>query len=261
MSPIVLALAAIQAVPAVTSAQSCAALARSAPEKAIEAAGAWRLQGGGLSARHCLGLAYAQLERWESAATAFEQAASEAETAKDTRRGDFWVQAGNAWLAAGDAGKARAALDSALVAGISSPELRGEVHLDRARAAVALGSLAAARSDIELALNLVPGDPFAWVLSSALAIKEEQVGRARADVARATELAPDDPDVLLQAGNVAGVSGEIEQARSLFAKAAKTAPASPAGRAAAAALAANAGEVEAAPPAQALPSPPKNRLP
>jgi tetratricopeptide (TPR) repeat protein len=242
VTPILLALLAAQAAPAVPTAQSCAALARSAPEKAVDAASAWRLQGGGLPARHCLGLAYTAMERWAPAAEAFGQAAAEAEIAKDPRRSDWWVQSGNAWLAAGDAAKARSAFDSALVAGISSPELRGEVHLDRARAAVALGALGAARSDIELALKLVPGDPFVWVLSSALALKEEQVGRAQADIAKATELAPEDPDVLLQAGNVAGVSGDVEQARTLFAKAARAAPDSPAGKAAAAALAANAGE-------------------
>lgn len=242
MIPLLLALAAAQPAPAVPTASSCAALARSAPEKAVETASAWQVNGGGAAARNCLGLAYVALERWEPAATAFGQAASDAELGKDARRSDYWVQAGNAWLAAGDAAKARTAFDSALVAGISSPELRGEVHLDRARAAVALGALGAARSDIELALKLVPGDPFAWVLSSALALKQEQVARARTDIAKATELAPDDPDVLLQAGNVAGVGGEIEEARTLFAKAAKAAPDSPAGKAAAAALAANAGE-------------------
>ncbi len=250
MTPILLALAAAQAAPAVPTPQSCAAMARSAPEKAVEAASAWRLQGGGVSARHCLGLAYSALERWAAAAGEFEQAATEAETTRNARRGEFWVLAGNAWLAAGDAAKARTALDSALVAGIGSNELRGEAHLDRARAAVALGSLTAARADIDLALKLVPGDPFAWVLSSALALRQEQVGRARTDIAKATELAPDDPDVLLQAGNVAGVGGEIEQARTLFAKAAKAAPESPAGKAAAAALAANAGEPAPAPKPQ-----------
>jgi tetratricopeptide (TPR) repeat protein len=249
--PFLLALAAAQAAPAqsvpvVSTPQACAALARSAPEQAVQAAGAWRLQGGGLSALHCQGLAYSASEKWAPAAGAFEQAAAEAETGKDARRPEFLVQAGNAWLAAGDAGKAKAAFDSALVAGIGSPELRGEVHLDRARAAVALGSLAPARTDIDLALKLVPGDPFAWVLSSALALKEEKIARARADIAQATQLAPDDPDVLLQAGNVAGVGGDVEEARTLFAKAAKAAPDTPAGRAAAAALAANAGEPEPA---------------
>lgn len=236
--------AALQAAP-VTSPEACAALVKSAPEKAIDAAGAWRLAGGGLSARHCLGLAYAAAERWAPAATAFEQAAAEAETARDSRRADFWAQAGNAWLAAGDPAKAKRALDSALVAGNPSTELRGEVHLDRARAAFALADLAGARADIDQALKLVPADPFAWLLSSALALKEEKVARAQADIAKASQLAPGDPDVLLQAGTVAGISGAVDEARALYAKAAKAGPETPAGKAAAAALAANAGEPEA----------------
>jgi tetratricopeptide (TPR) repeat protein len=236
-----------QAVPAVNSDAGCAALVKSDPEQAIAAAGAWRVAGGGLSARQCLGLAYAALDRWAPAATAFEQAAAEAETAKDGRRADFWVQAGNAWLAADDAAKAKASFDSALAAQIELPELRGEVHLDRARALVALGSLPAARTDIEAALKLVPTDPFAWVLSSALALKEEKVDRARSDAAKALELAPADADVLLQAGTVAGIGGDVEQARTYYAKAAQAAPESPAGLAAARALAANSGEPEQPP--------------
>jgi tetratricopeptide (TPR) repeat protein len=166
---------------------------KSAPEKAIDAANAWRLAGGGLSARHCLGLAYAAAERWAPAATAFEQAAAEAETARDARRADFWAQAGNAWLAAGDPAKAKRALDSSLVAASASDELRGEVHLDRARAAVALGDAAGARADIDQALKLVPADPYGWLLSSALALKEEKIARAQADIAKASQLAPNDP--------------------------------------------------------------------
>ncbi len=242
-----LALAAAQAADLaapVTSPEACVALIKTSPAKAIEAAGAWRLSGGGLSARHCLGLAYAAAERWEPAATAFESAAAEADTVKDQRRADFWAQAGNAWLAAGDPTRAKRALDSALVAGTASPELRGEVHLDRARAAFALADLPGARADIDQALRLVPADPFAWLLSSALALKEEKVARAQADIAKAKQLAPNDPDVLLQAGTVAGISGEVEDARMLYAQAAKAGPDTPAGQAAAAALAQNAGEPE-----------------
>ena len=48
-------------------------------EAAVQAANAWRGEGGGVHAAPCLGLAYAALERWAPAATAFEQAAREAE--------------------------------------------------------------------------------------------------------------------------------------------------------------------------------------
>jgi tetratricopeptide (TPR) repeat protein len=231
------ALAALAA--AVTTPESCAALARSAPEQAIEAANQWRLTGGGSAARQCLGLAYSKLERWAPAATAFEQAALDAELAKDPARADFLAQAGNAWLAAGDAAKARKAFDAALTAATLADELRGEVHLDRARASVALGDAAAARSDIDAGLKLVPDDPFGWYLSSALAVREQNLGRAKADIAKALELAPTDADLLLQAGNVAGLGGEIDAARDFYVRAAKGAPASAAGKAAEAALAAN----------------------
>lgn len=240
MTPFLFALAVLQA-PANLTPESCAALVGSAPEQAIEAAGEWRIRGGGLDARQCLGQAYAALERWAPAATAFEQAARDAEVAQDPRRADFWVQSGNAWLAANDGAKGRTAFDTALATTSLTPELRGEVHLDRARAAVVLGDVAGARVDIDKGLALVPADPFGWYLSAALARREGDLARAKADIAKAVERAPDDADVLLLAGNIAGLSGEVEAAKSFYARAAKAAPQSPAGQAAAAALAANGG--------------------
>ena len=188
---------------------------------------------------HQVAQAYAALERWAPAATAFEQAALEAERLKDNGRADFWVQSGNSWLAAGDPGKARKAFDAALATTLLTPELRGEVHLDRARAGAALGDTSGARADIDKGLELVPADPFGWYLSSALALREENLALAQEHIARAMQLAPDDADVLLQAGTVAGLSGEVEAAQLFYEKAAKRAPDSPAGKAAAKALAAN----------------------
>ena len=224
---------------AVSTPEACAGLARAEPEKAVQAANEWRLKGGGFAARQCLGLAYSKLGRWAPAATAFEQAADDAETAKDPARADFLAQAGNAWLAAGDAAKARKAFDAALAAPTLAEALRGEVHLDRARAGVASGEIAAARSDIDAGLKLVPADPFGWYLSSALAVREQNLARAKADIAKALELAPADADLLLQAGNVAGLGGEVDSARDFYARAVKAAPGSAAGKAAEAALAAN----------------------
>jgi tetratricopeptide (TPR) repeat protein len=235
-----IALAAQVAGAAPLTAESCAAAAQATPGKAVELANAWRIQGGGLDARQCLGLAYAKLGRWAPAATAFEQAAIDAQTAKDPRQADFWVQTGNAWLAARDPLKARRAFDAALIAGIPSPELQGEVYLDRSRALVALGDAAGARADLDKGLALVPGDPFGWYLSAALAQREGNLARAKADIAKAVEGAPDDADVLLLAGNIAGLSGELDQARTFFTRAATAAPESPSGKAASAALAANA---------------------
>jgi tetratricopeptide (TPR) repeat protein len=245
VTPLLLALA-LQASASAGDVQ-CAALLKDDPAKAVARIGEWRLRGGGVSARTCLGLAYAAQERWAPAATAFEQAALEAETARDPRGADLWAQSGNAWLAAGEGARARKAFDSALATPSLTAELRGEVHLDRARAAVLLGDVAAARADIDKGLELVPADPFAWYLSAALAQRENEAARAKANIARAVELAPDDADLLLLAGNIAGTAGDLAGARGFYERAARAAPASDAGKAALAALAANPAQPEPKP--------------
>ncbi|MDQ8756986.1 tetratricopeptide repeat protein [Sphingosinicella sp. LHD-64] len=230
---------------------ACTDLVRSDPERAVEVASAWRVDGGGIYARQCLGLAYVALERWAPAATAFEQAARDAQAAGDVRRGDFWVQSGNAWLAGGEPTRAVQAFDEALAAPGLSNALKGEVHLDRARALVALNNPAGARDDLNEGLRLVPEDPFAWYLSAALARRQGDAARARTDIARARELAPDNPDIMLLAGTLAGEGGDMAEAERLYRRVAEGAPNTDAGRAAQASLAtARETETPAAAPAQ-----------
>ena len=250
MIPILIALAAPAAAAGSPEARfiSCAEDVRKDPGAALASAQGWVDKGGGTSARHCPAMAYAASERWPEAATAFDNAAAEAERTRDSRAAELRAAAGNAWLAAGDAAKARKALDQALIAGIDAPELEGEAYLDRARALVALDDPTGARADLDKGLGLVPGDPFGWYLSAALAQREGDLARAKTDIAKAVAGAPDDAEVLLLAGNIAGLAGELDQARTYFTRAARAAPDSPAGKAASAALAANAAsEPEPAP--------------
>ncbi len=237
-----LALAAAQAAPpqGEDAFKTCTSLAAKTPEQALSFAEDWRIKGGGIAARQCLGLAYSSLERWAPAAAVFEQAAREAEAANDARRSDLWVQSGNSWLAADQGEKARKAFDAALAQGQLTKELRGEVHLDRARAGVALGDINGARADIDKALELVPADPVAWYLSAALALREGKMARANADIAKALQLAPDDANVLLQAGTIVGTNGDVESARAYYERAARVGANTAAGNAAKAALLAEA---------------------
>jgi tetratricopeptide (TPR) repeat protein len=240
--PILLALAAIQTDASAQAAadearfRTCSELVRTSPERAVEAANAWRIEGGGFHARQCLGLAYVALDRWAQAAALYEEAARDADTAQDPRRADLWAQAGNAWLAAGEATRAVLALDAALATTNLTDELRGEVHLDRARAMVSLGDDGGARRDLDRALQLVSGDPFAWYLSAALARWENALPRAQTDIARALQLAPDDPEVVLLAGTIAGQAGNMAEAERLYRQVAEGAPDSEAGRQARASL-------------------------
>jgi tetratricopeptide (TPR) repeat protein len=246
--------------PAAIRYRACTDQVRANAEAAVDAANVWREQGGGLAARQCLGLALSALERWAPAATAFEQAAREAEAANDPRRTDFWVQAANAWLAGGDGQHAMADFDAALLTPNLSDQLRGEVHLDRGRAQVALGNSAAARTEIDRALQLVPADPFAWYLSAALARRDNNLARAGTDIARARQLSPDSPDIMLLAGTLAGQSGNMAEAERLYRQVVQSAPNSDAGRQAQESLA-TMREVEVPAAAAAAPTTPAPATP
>jgi len=231
-----LAAAAATVSPEAARFDACATLAESDPARALDQAGAWRLQGGGVLARQCEGLAYVAQKRWSPAATAFEAAARLAERDADGRAATLWVQAGNAALAGGDAAKARAAFDAALARGTLSGEALGEAQLDRARARASVGDLAGARTDLDSALKLVPADPLVWLLSATLARRMNDLPRAQADIAEAATRSPDDASVAYEAGNIAMLSGNEDAARIAWSGAAKFQPTGPAGKAAAEAL-------------------------
>ena len=83
--------------------RACLALAKEDPAKAVDVAGAWRMDGGGVPARHCLGVAYTAQGKFGAAAIVLEQAASAADAQKSPLAGALWGQAGNAALAGREA--------------------------------------------------------------------------------------------------------------------------------------------------------------
>lgn len=214
----------------------CIDLATREPDKGEAFAVTWRGQGGGYRARQCLGVAYANQERWQAAASAFEDAAREAENAREPRTADYWAQAGNAWMAAGNPGKAKLALDAALATGTLSGAALGEAHLDRARARVAAGDMEGARADLDRALEHVPEDPLGWLLSATLARRMGDIRRAKKDIDEALRRSPDDASVQLEAGNVAVVMGDENTARAAWTRVIELAPGSRQADAARAAL-------------------------
>ena len=168
---------------------------------------------------------------------AFEEAARDAENARDVRSANYWAQAGNAWLAAGEHAKARAALDAALASGHLSGLALGEARLDRARALVAAGDAEGARGDIDRALADAKDDPLAWLLSATLARRQGDLPRAKKDIAEALRRSGDDPQVQLEAGNIAAIDGNEAGARSAWGRVIELAPGSPTADAARKALA------------------------
>ncbi len=216
--------------------EQCLDLATDDPQRGIADATEWHTRGGRHFARQCLGMAYANLQRWGAAATEFTEAAREAEVDHDTRAARYWAQAGNAWLATGDAAKARAALDAALASGNLVALELGEARFDRARALVLLGELAGARNDIDKALETAAKDPLIWLASATLARRMGDLPRAKADAIRAHKLSPDDASVLVEIGNIAASEGDADGAQAAWREAIERQPGSDAAKAAEAAL-------------------------
>lgn len=214
--------------------QTCLDQAMESADAGIAFAQKWRIEGGSFYARHCMGFAYARAERWTPAIVAFEQAAEEAERGNEmAQSARLWAQAGNAALAGGDAAKARTDFDAALARGLPDGMEKGEVHLDRARALVALGETDAARDSLDVALVQAPKDPLGWLLSATLARRSGDMRLAQAHVARAVQLSPDDASVALEEGNVAILTDHADIARSAWERAVRLSPDSSSGKAAA----------------------------
>ncbi|QTH20497.1 hypothetical protein HRJ34_19465 [Rhizorhabdus wittichii] len=216
--------------------RKCTALADSNPTAAIDEAQAWAAAGGGMAARQCLGIAQSTLEQWPAAAATFEGAAKDAQIATDPMAVVLWMQAGNAALAGDDPARARAAFDRALALPGLSDEMKGEVHLDRARAGVAVNDLPGAKGDLAEATRLVPRDALGWLLSANLARRMKDLPLAFSAIRQAAALSPDDPSIAYEAGNIAAASGNMADAKAAWTRAATAAPDSNAGKAAALAL-------------------------
>jgi hypothetical protein len=187
-------------------------------------------------AEQCLAVSYANQNRWPDAARAFEEAARDADAAKDVRADTLWAQAGNAWLTAGDAAKARTAIEAALAPGRLKDAALGEARLDRARILAAAGDMAGARADLDAATSLAPGDSLGWLLSATLARRGGDLARAKRDIAEALKRGAGDPAVQLEAGNIAALDHDEAGAKQAWTQAVRLAPESPQAKAAQVAL-------------------------
>ena len=226
--PLLLLQATVPAASAATDAdryRACLHLVETDPAAAEADAGQWQLLGGDPRARQCLGMALAAQGKWLPAAATFEVGAGEAERlGLPSVAATLHVQSGNAWLAGGDAAKARSQLGAAIAGGALIGEQLGAAYLDRARAAVATEDLVAARTDLDQALALTPGDATGWYLSAALARRAGDLPRARGDIAEAISRAPDMAALQLEAGRIALASDEPAGARAFWQRAIALAP-------------------------------------
>jgi tetratricopeptide (TPR) repeat protein len=206
---------------------ACLSRTQVAAAEAVALANAWLVDGGGLAARHCLGVALMADGKPAAAADTLEAAARAAETVAGAPAADIYGQAGNAALLAGDLPRAERLLSSAIIAAANLPGLAADLHVDRARVRVELMRPGEARADLDAAARLAPDNWAAQLLLATLARREDRLADAGAAMARALALAPDAPDVLLEAGNVAALTGDRAAARRHWQKILALAPGTP----------------------------------
>jgi len=159
-----------------------------------------------------------------------DQAEAQAASAPAPRARVLWGIGGNLRLSSGDAQRAARDFDKGLAIPGGSDFERGELLLDRARAAQASGDIATAEARAAEAARLVPGDPFLWYFRTTLAVAAGDVPRAKLAIARALRLAPTDPTILFESGHVAQLAGEDAAAREAWRKALAADPTGPSGR-------------------------------
>ena len=219
--------------------RSCIAAAGSEPRLAVTEATKWLGAGGGVPARHCLGLAYLADRQFAAAVMTLEQAARAADTAASPLAPALWGQAGNAALAGGDAGRGLTDLTTALERDSSDAGAIIQLRIDRARALVELKRDGEAKADLAAATASGDAPADAWLLQATLARRGGDLKTAEASLLQAARRAPEDADIGLESGNLAAAQGRLDLARRAWETVAAAAPGTPAGIAATQALAAN----------------------
>ncbi|OYU14522.1 MAG: hypothetical protein CFE37_10525 [Alphaproteobacteria bacterium PA4] len=214
---------------------ACIAMVKADPGRAIAVAMNWRVEGGGVAARHCEALAEAQRKDWPAALKSFEAAAQASEAAGDGQALALWMQAAETAMLATRPAAAVAYLDKALpLAG--DDKLRATLRVSRAEALVDLKRSAEAASDLDSATRLDPDVEWGWLLKATLARRMGDFKTAEAAILEAAKRDPESADVQFEAGNIAAAQGNDALARTAWVAAARADPDSPAGKAAQAAL-------------------------
>ncbi len=204
----------------------CLDLAEKAPDKGINNALEWQLEGGGVPARYCeaLGLFYAG--EYSEAAVRLEGIAEdmrigrgmpvrgdERATATAGMLADTYGQAANAWLLGGEIVRAEAAIGQALALVPAYTKLERSLRVTRARIAAAEEDFTLALSELEAVLRAEPGRTDLLLFVAAAARGTESFAKAEGALNRYIQRYPDDPSAFLELGNLKDALGDSGAAR------------------------------------------------
>ena len=209
----------------------CIQTAERAPDRGINLALEWQLDGGGVPARHCeaLGLFYAG--EYSEAAGRLESIAedmrigrdmpirdNERTTANARMLANTYRQAANAWLQGSELVRAEAAISQAMALVPLNTSLELSIREDRAYIAAAEGDYQLAFDDLNhvFRANRQRSDLLLFMASAARAL--ENFEQADTLLGQFIEKHPDTASAYLELGNLRDAQGNIGQARSAWLK-------------------------------------------
>ena len=189
--------------------ERCITLARQSPQSAYNAAVQWQNEGGQAAAIHCSAVALVALRRYAEAAGRLDQLAHDRGVSGAFPRPDLLDQAGNAWLLANQPGNAENSFTVALVLSPDDPDILA----DRARARAARRDWKDAEVDLTVALSRASRPELFVLRASARHAMGDKTG-ARSDIDRALQISPGDPEALVERGAMKAETGDANGALS-----------------------------------------------
>lgn len=208
--------------------ERCLSLAQAKPKEAFSAALAWRDNGGGAPARHCIVVALVGLKQYGEAAYRLDQLAHDPSAGGADNRADILDQSGNAWMLADQPQNAVASFSAALKL---TPD-NADILADRARARAMRKNWSGAVADLGAALMIAPDHPEWLVLRASARRALGDNKAARADLDKALRLKPDYDEALVERGAMEFDAGNRKAARADWRKVIMEAPKSAAADAA-----------------------------
>ncbi|MBO6504642.1 MAG: tetratricopeptide repeat protein [Kordiimonadaceae bacterium] len=209
----------------------CVDTAERAPDRGINLALEWQLEGGGVPARHCEALGLFFAGEYSEAAIRLENLADdmrigrgmplrgdERSTATASMLADTYRQAANAWLKGDELERAEAAIGQALALVPEKSALEDSIREDHAYIAAAEGDYQLALEELDFVYrrNRQRTDLLLFIASAARAL--ENYAQAETSLNQYIEAFPSDPSAFLELGNLKDATGDRTAARSAWLK-------------------------------------------
>jgi tetratricopeptide (TPR) repeat protein len=199
---------------------SCMNMARSKPDAAIERAKKWWESGGNFGPRHCLATALAAKENYVQAAKLLEDLAEDAGEEIIPLKADLYDQTGQAYWLAGVNDKALTFYDKAI---LLKPR-QADFLIDRAVARDDAGKHFEAIDDLNLAIEIAPDRPEAWLYRANTYRHLNSLDLALEDANRAVALSSRSPEALLERATIKSLRKDETGARADLQSIVKLAP-------------------------------------